>query len=149
MFIANHSEELEGKIHMATGNIFHKYVAREIREEFVKPEKRIPETPAKFTNPLAALTATFLEPVMKAIEVYLVSVRASFNVLTWRDPFLSFWTFSFLFVAMVFLALFPWRLFFCLVGLIGFGPQVSHSTLSSIIDALSLSLFSLLSRISF
>jgi len=116
-------EELEGKMHMATGNIFHKYVAREIREEFVKPEKSIPETSTKFTNPLAALTATFLEPVMKAIEVYLVSVRASFNVFTWRDPFLSFWTFSFLFVAMVFLALFPWRVFLCLVGLIGFGPQ--------------------------
>lgn len=116
-------EELEGRLHQATGNILHRYVVREIKEDFVKPEKNMPEAPTKFPNPLAALTATFLEPVMKAIEVYLFSVRASFNVFTWRDPFLSFWTLIFLCVAMVILALFPWRLFFFFAGLLGFGPQ--------------------------
>ena len=125
LFKKNFSE-LENRLHFCTGNIFHRYMSRPLRsnEEHLKPEKIIPEPQTKFTNPLAALTASFLEPVMKAIEVYLLAVRASFNAFTWKDPYLSFWILVFLFIFMLFLALFPWRLFFCLTGIGCFGPQV-------------------------
>lgn len=106
-----------------TGNAFHKYIARELYAENAKPLKNVPEPPAKFTNPLAALTQTFLEPVMKAIEVYLYTIRSGFNVFTWKDPILSFWVLVFMILMCVVLIVFPWRLFFFLIGFIGFGPQ--------------------------
>ncbi|GFH43804.1 hypothetical protein CTEN210_00277 [Chaetoceros tenuissimus] len=116
-------EELESKLHKVTGNAFHKYIARELNVENAKPLKNMPEAPAKFSNPLAALTQTFLEPVMKAIEVYLYSIRSGFNAFTWKDPILSFWVLIFLILTCFTLIVFPWRLFFFLIGFIGFGPQ--------------------------
>lgn len=114
---------MEGKLHKVTGNAFHKYIAREFNVENAKPLKNMPEAPSKFSNPLAALTQTFLEPVMKAIEVYLFTVRAGFNTFTWKDPILSFWVLVFLILTCFVLIVFPWRLFFFMIGSIGFGPQ--------------------------
>jgi len=60
---------------------------------------------------------------MKIFEIQLFAVRATFNVFTWKDPMLSFW-FSVLVLCLVIsLILFPWRLFFFVVGLLGLGPQ--------------------------
>lgn len=118
-----YSEELEAKLHTVTGNAFHMYIARELNVENTKPLKNMPEAPTKFSNPLAALTQTFLEPVMKAIEVYLYTIRAGFNTFTWKDPILSFWVLVFLILTCFVLIVFPWRLFFFLIGFVGFGPQ--------------------------
>lgn len=118
-------ETLEDRLHGISGNIFHQFVSRPLTNdgEMSTLTKDIPEAPAKFTNPLAALTASFLEPLMKAIGVYLVIVRASFNTFTWRDPYLSFWFLSLLASLGILLALFPWQLFFFVIGLFCFGPQ--------------------------
>jgi len=118
-------ETLEDRLHGISGNIFHQFVSRPLTNDgkISTLTKDIPEAPAKFTNPLAALTASFLEPLMKAIGVYLVIVRASFNTFTWRDPYLSFWFLSFLASLGILLALFPWQLFFFVIGLVCFGPQ--------------------------
>ncbi len=122
-----YSEELERRLHSITGNVFHQFVSRPLTSSgnvIVNPIKEIPEPAAKFTNPLAALTASFLEPLMKAMGVYLVFVRAAFNIFAWKDPYFSFWALVFLGFLTVVLAFFPWQLFFFASGVVCFGPQV-------------------------
>ena len=108
--------------------MLHQFVSQPLQNKDecvpVQPEKSIPEPQGAFTNPLAAVTASFLEPVMKTAGVYILAVRASFNAVTCKDPFLSFWTLVFLTVVTLILAFFPWRLFFFFAGLVCFGPQV-------------------------
>jgi len=121
-----YSEELERRLHSITGNVFHQFVSRPLTSSgnvIVNPSKEIPEPAAKFTNPLAALTASFLEPLMKAMGVYLVFVRAAFNIFAWKDPYFSFWALVFLGFLTVVLAFFPWQLFFFASGVVCFGPQ--------------------------
>ena len=120
----NNFEDLESRLHTATGHVFHHYISREL--DSTEPTKTFPEPQAKLINPLAALSASFLEPVMKAIEVYLLTVRGIFNAFSWKDPFLSFWIVVFLAVIIVILAIFPWRMFFYFTGILCVGPQVSE-----------------------
>jgi hypothetical protein len=132
-------EELENRLQTATGHIFHQYVSRQIAPNFnstseschlsMLPQKVYPEPQTKLTNPLAAFSASFLEPIMKAIEVYLLIVRGAFNAFNWKDPYLSFWIVIFLVIAMVILALFPWQKFFYAAGIICVGPQVSYDNI--------------------
>lgn len=74
-------------------------------------------------NPIRRRMNPLLGIVMKCFEIQLFVIRATFNVFTWKDPMLSFW-FSVLVLCLVIsLILFPWRLFFFVVGLLCFGPQ--------------------------
>ncbi len=119
---------MEDLFHALTFDLFHEQVSRSISRSngtlLDDSDQGIPGAQAnKFTNPLAALSAAFLEPVMNVFNVYLLTVRSIFNIVHWRDPYLSFWFLVLLSVLVVTLALFPWKSFFFLSGLLCFGPQ--------------------------
>lgn len=127
------SKQIEDTCHALTGHLFHEKVSRSIPKQPIDDiEHGIPGVDAnKFTNPLAALSATFLEPVMSVINVYLLAVRSVFNIIHWTDPYLSFWFLVLLFVIMIFLAICPFRKIFLISGLVFFGPQVRKTFASN------------------
>jgi hypothetical protein len=55
--------------------------------------------------------------------MFLSMFRLSFNVMTWRDPLLTFWVVMLGCLLVVSLHLFPWRLFLGAVGLGFVGPH--------------------------
>jgi len=77
----------------------------------------------KSKNPIRRKIDPLLGSVMKIFETQLSFVRAVFNICMWTDPMLSFWFTLFVFGLMVVLFIFPWRLFFFVVGVLGLGPQ--------------------------
>lgn len=77
----------------------------------------------KSKNPIRRKMNPLLGGVMKIFEIQLSLVRAVFNVCMWKDSMLSFWFTVLVFCLMVVLFIFPWRLFFFIVGLVGLGPQ--------------------------
>ena len=78
---------------------------------------------SKSSNPISKMFATFLGPLMRILRIPVFIFRISFNAYTWRDPYLSFWLFCFMCIALIVLMAFPWRLFFFLVTVVGLGPQ--------------------------
>ena len=74
-------------------------------------------------NPIAEITSSFLGPLMRVFRIICITIRIGFNIGAWKDPFLSFWALCILVLLMLFLLIFPWRIFFFLVGIVGFGPQ--------------------------
>lgn len=80
-------------------------------------------------NPVFRITSAFLGPLMRMFRITLYAVRVSFNVSTWRDPFLSFWVLAILMMLFVILFFFPWRAFLFITGWISLGPQVCWSFL--------------------
>lgn len=81
------------------------------------------------SNPVVARVGQYVEPMIGASHSFLCLFRALFNIMTWRDPFLTFWVSLFGFLLVVILFIFPWRLFFFVVGLWFIGPQVSKKFL--------------------
>lgn len=130
---------LDAKLHSMSGHIFHKQVSRPIhlsenessgqdskKSLLLSENEKMQGLQTKYGNPLIAMTAKFLEPVMRCLEVYLSIVRAGFSVATWKDPYMSFWILIGLIFLMIFLIVFPWKLFFLIIGIVSFGPQVSR-----------------------
>jgi hypothetical protein len=78
----------------------------------------------RHSNPVTQITSLFLGPLMRIFRILSCVTRVVFNVGVWSDPYLSFWVLCFLIVLMLVLLVFPWRLFFFVVGAAGFGPQV-------------------------
>jgi hypothetical protein len=74
-------------------------------------------------NPVVARVGLYVEPIISAAHSGLCTSRALYNVVTWRDPILSFWVTLFLAAAVVVLAIFPWRLFCFVTGFVIVGPQ--------------------------
>lgn len=96
-------------------------------------------------NPILRITSSFLGPLMRIIRIVIYAVRISFNLTTWRDPFLTFWAFSFLCTLTFVLLIFPWRTFFFLTSGVLLGPQVCICSSShSVIDLFCLTLHRLL-----
>jgi hypothetical protein len=77
----------------------------------------------KNPNPIVRITSSFLGPLMRIIRIVIYAVRISFNVCSWRDPYLTFWVFAFLCTLAFVLLIFPWRTFFFLASLVLLGPQ--------------------------
>mmetsp|Transcript_32962 Transcript_32962/g.36741 ORF Transcript_32962/g.36741 Transcript_32962/m.36741 type:complete len:1024 (+) Transcript_32962:145-3216(+) len=77
----------------------------------------------KNPNPIVRITSSFLGPLMRIIRIAIYAVRISFNVCSWRDPYLTFWVFSYLCTLTFVLLIFPWRTFFFLTILVLLGPQ--------------------------
>jgi hypothetical protein len=77
----------------------------------------------KNPNPIVRITSSFLGPLMRMIRIVIYAVRISFNICSWRDPYLSFWIFAFLCALAFVLLIFPWRTFFFLASLVLLGPQ--------------------------
>lgn len=78
----------------------------------------------KNPNPILRITSSFLGPLMRIIRIVIYATRIAFNVTAWRDPFLTFWMFSFLCTVTFILLIFPWRTFFFSATVILLGPQV-------------------------
>lgn len=76
-------------------------------------------------NPVLRIASGFLGPLMRMIRILVYLMRVSFNMATWRDPYLSSWMFLFLSVVCFILVIFPWRTFFFVTSLLCLGPQVS------------------------
>lgn len=74
-------------------------------------------------NPIGKKMFPILAAFLKVIDIEISAFRAVFNVVMWKDPFLSFWTTLVVFCLMVVLLVFPWRYLFGIVGLVGLGPQ--------------------------
>eukprot|EP00547_Thalassionema_nitzschioides_P007542 CAMPEP_0194205528 /NCGR_PEP_ID=MMETSP0156-20130528/4774_1 /TAXON_ID=33649 /ORGANISM="Thalassionema nitzschioides, Strain L26-B" /LENGTH=1402 /DNA_ID=CAMNT_0038931819 /DNA_START=177 /DNA_END=4385 /DNA_ORIENTATION=+ len=74
-------------------------------------------------NPVTEITSSFLGPLMRIFRIFCAVTRALFNISAWTDPYLSFWVLCFLIILMLVLLIFPWQLFFCILGIAAFGPQ--------------------------
>mmetsp|Transcript_25878 Transcript_25878/g.61371 ORF Transcript_25878/g.61371 Transcript_25878/m.61371 type:complete len:1308 (+) Transcript_25878:76-3999(+) len=74
-------------------------------------------------NVIASRVAVIVQPIVELVQLFLSITRAQFNILTWRDPFLTFWVATFLVVLVPILHMFPWRLVFGVAGLVLVGPQ--------------------------
>mmetsp|Transcript_18701 Transcript_18701/g.27673 ORF Transcript_18701/g.27673 Transcript_18701/m.27673 type:complete len:1202 (-) Transcript_18701:122-3727(-) len=75
------------------------------------------------SNPFVARAGLYMMPLVGAALSFLSVARSSFNVWTWRDPFLSFWFSIFGILLAFILFIFPWRLFSFVAGIILVGPQ--------------------------
>jgi len=97
-------------------------------------------------NPIHRIMSSFMGPIMRMIRVGVFLVRLSFNVTTWRDPYLSFWVLVMLCLLCLILIVFPWRSFFTLMSVVCLGPQVS---LQSSVSSTTLPAHSRLSQLCF
>ena len=112
-------ENMHGKLQKANLHLFDDrvYIAHENDEA----KKLLKLNTGK--NPIIKKIAPVMAGVLKLFDVELSAFRAIFNVFMWRDPMLSFWVTFAVFCLMVIFTVFPWRKFFFVVGLFGFGPQ--------------------------
>jgi hypothetical protein len=78
---------------------------------------------ASSSNPVIARIGMYIEPIADAVQCILAITRVVYDVLTWRDPMLSFWFTTVFIVSSIVLFFFPWRLFFFAIGMGSFGPQ--------------------------
>ena len=74
-------------------------------------------------NPIVGKMATYIEPIISGIQSGLAVSRVTYNIVTWRDPMLSFWVSTAFFVVAIFLLVFPWRIFLFVAGVGVVGPQ--------------------------
>lgn len=74
-------------------------------------------------NPVVTRVGTYVEPIVSAAHSGLALFRAVYNILTWRDPILSFWVSLALLGGAFVLTIFPWRIFFFVTGCVILGPQ--------------------------
>ncbi len=87
----------------------------------------------KYNGPITAKIASIGAPGLESLKVMLSLFRAAFNLMTWHDPILtSIFSFGVVLLLCV-LLVFPWRLFFFVVGFGAVGPQVSFLLLAMII----------------
>lgn len=88
-------------------------------EHMLESELGIHDYPTIITRKMA----DHISPVLGIMKMFSGFCRAVINVFLWKDPYLSFW-FCVLLVGMILLLLiFPWRLFFGIMGISVFGPQ--------------------------
>ena len=83
----------------------------------------------KYKGPITAKIASYGAPGLESLKVLLSLFRAVFNLFTWRDPILTSIFFFGVVLLLCVLLVFPWRLFFFLVGFGSVGPQVNKHML--------------------
>jgi len=91
----------------------------------------------KYKNPMVSMIAEYVAPALEMLKVGLSAWRSVFNLFTWRDPFLTSLFFFGVSLLLCVLLVFPWRLFFFVVGFGAVGPQVSSMLLIRYVDAQS------------
>ena len=74
-------------------------------------------------NPAMKKITTKALPVFRIIMLLLQAYRAIFNVITWRDPYLTFWLSVGCVVLCILILLLPWRLIIFVIGVMVLGPQ--------------------------
>ncbi len=77
-----------------------------------------------YPNPITGKMADHISPVLGILKMFLGFCRGLTNILLWKDPYASFWICVFNLLFFLFLLVFPWRIFFFLVGFGALGPQV-------------------------
>jgi len=135
--------EIKDKMHELTWHLFddHTYVIKNPNALFFgestkpKPTKRKKADPTKkldkylhmgqysHSNPFVARVGMYVEPIIGSTYSILCLFRAGFNIVTWRDPMLTFWLSLICGVLSIILFFFPWRIFLFIVGVVLIGPQ--------------------------
>ena len=133
--------EIKDKMHELTWHLFddYAYVVKNPNAVFFgeaqKPEKRRKTNVSKqldkylhigqysHPNPFVARVGTYVEPIIGSSYSLLCLFRAGFNVVTWRDPMLTFWLSFGCGILAIVLWFFPWRIFLFCVGVWLVGPQ--------------------------
>ncbi len=77
----------------------------------------------KHNNPMVAKMSEYIAPALEGVKVGLSIWRAGFNLFTWSDPFLTFLFLCGSICLLCLLIIFPWRIFFFLLGFGSTGPQ--------------------------
>jgi len=77
----------------------------------------------RYKSPIVAKVAEYVAPALEMLKVGLSAWRSVFNLMTWRDPFLTSLFFFGAVLLLCVLLVFPWRLFFFVMGLGAVGPQ--------------------------
>ena len=75
-------------------------------------------------NPFVARMGQYVEPIIGSANSFLCLFRAGFNVMTWRDPILTFWVSFISGILGIVLFVFPWRLFLFCLGVFLVGPHL-------------------------
>eukprot|EP00980_Cylindrotheca_fusiformis_P011118 scaffold2557_cov121-Cylindrotheca_fusiformis.AAC.1 len=75
------------------------------------------------SNPVMSKIGLHLEPLIDAAHAVLGAFRSITNIVTWQDPILSFWATLVLIAAAIVSIIFPFRLFFFVIGVAVLGPQ--------------------------
>lgn len=134
--------EIKDKMHELTWHLFddHTYVMKNPNTVFFGEAKGIDKRrkkrdPSKqmnkylhtaqysHSNPFVSRVGLYVEPIIGSTYSLLCLFRAGFNVVTWRDPILTFWLSFFCGIIAVVLFVFPWRIFLFVVGFWAVGPQ--------------------------
>lgn len=133
--------EIKDKMHELTWHLFddYAYVVKNPNAVFFgeaqKPEKRRKTNVSKqldkylhigqysHPNPFVARVGTYVEPIIGSSYSLLCLFRSGFNVVTWRDPMLTFWLSFGCGILATVLWFFPWRIFLFCVGVWLVGPQ--------------------------
>lgn len=134
--------EIKDKMHELTWHLFddHTYViknpdavffgdAKNVEKRRKKPDpakqlnKYLHTAQYSHTNPFVSRVGLYVEPIIGSTYSLLCLFRAGFNVVTWRDPILTFWLSLFCGIIAFVLFLFPWRIVLFLVGFVAVGPQ--------------------------
>ena len=113
--------------------------SRELQDKMIKKAKKVVfdefdkllGLQARNANPVHRIMSSFMGPLMRMIRVGIFLIRISFNVSTWRDPYLSFWVLMLLSSICFVLIFFPWRAFFLVASVVCLGPQVSSYKMNS------------------
>lgn len=109
-----HSKVQKANLHLFDDRVF-------VANDKADAEKILKMNTAK--NPIARKINPMLADMIKIFEVEVSAFRAAFNILFWKDPFLSFAVLVMVLCLMVVLLIFPWQKFFFVVGILGLGPQ--------------------------
>lgn len=133
--------EIKDKMHEMTWHLFddHAYVVKNSNAIYFgdgkKPEKKRKADVRKqldkylglgqysYSNPFVARVGMYVEPIIGSAYSFLCLFRAGFNIVTWRDPILTFWVSLFSGILVVVLFIFPWRIFLAFLGIFLVGPQ--------------------------
>eukprot|EP00542_Grammatophora_oceanica_P012079 CAMPEP_0194028418 /NCGR_PEP_ID=MMETSP0009_2-20130614/2385_1 /TAXON_ID=210454 /ORGANISM="Grammatophora oceanica, Strain CCMP 410" /LENGTH=1176 /DNA_ID=CAMNT_0038667807 /DNA_START=154 /DNA_END=3684 /DNA_ORIENTATION=+ len=93
------------------------------KDAFDELEKNLEVGVHSSSNLIISRVGSYLEPLIGATMPWLCLARTTFNIFTWRDPFLSLWVVVYGVIATVILFYFPWRMFFGIAGMLVVGPQ--------------------------
>jgi hypothetical protein len=101
-----------------------KISAKRRKNDIAKEVEKLMKTgPYSHSNPFVARMGQYVEPLIGSAYSFLCVFRAGFNVMTWRDPMLTFWVSVFGSIFCFILFIFPWRIFLFFVGAFLIGPQ--------------------------
>merc|ERR1712238_236633 len=119
-------EEIRDDMHNASGGIFKNDIFIKSNDknslDMIKKEEKILNL-VPYKNPMMRQKAKYLGPMVEGVQICIMAYRTVFKIFMWNDRYLSFWALvgSLLMAGILFI--FPWRIFFFIIGFIMLGPQ--------------------------